>query len=948
MKLKVKHYEKHESQFDRCKGCIQESPFCEIRNLTPWNAVCIKDFVKYYRGSIVERSDSMECNKCELYKGTVPLPGEGPKSSKVMLIGMCPGEDEERLKRIFVGKSGKLLSKSLYSVGLKKIDLYISNLVKCRVKDEEGKNRPPTKDEAELCAHYHLDKEIQEIKPELIVPLGADALKYVSGSSTAKITKVRGKAVKSEKYGCLLFPTYHPSAILRNPDLLQYFNKDLSALKEIMDTGKVPEAKKGNYLTIDSEEKLESLWDKLSKAELFTIDIETSSLNFLTGRIIGVSFSWKEGTGVYLPLMVEYKSYWKDKQLEVLAKLKEAVESNTPKVLQNFPFDIKFFRKRGMQLNNVIADTILMAHLYNENMKGRYNLDDLASEFVGMTPHKDMVDEYRKGIQKERNKKIREEHKKLKKEGQVAKDSKPSLLKKDDISYADIPLEILAPYACLDTDKTLRIYNFFNPLLEKMGLSRLFNQVTMPLAKIMADVEYQGIKVDTQLLAKLERVYGSKVAEAEASVYKIIGREINLQSNPQMQKLLFEELKLPPLRKSKTGYSTDEETLLSLKGKHEVVDSILAFRAVATIYATYVIGIKEKLDKEDKIHANYLLFGTTSGRFSCEEPNMQNLPTEGYIRNLFIPDNKDNVILDVDFEQAEVRVMANESGDQGFMEVFEKGEDIHSRVASEAMGISYEDAKKDNKARTIGKGLVFGMNYGRGPKSIALELGIDEKDAERFQKNYLAKHKGLRDFMTRTKATVHAYKEVVNMFGRRRRLLGIDSEDFKISGHCEREAINFLIQSTTHDILSVVTIRVYNRLKKEGYKTRIINEVHDELVFDVPKTELEGVMKLIKEEMERPVTGMRVQMKVELKSSDKYLSKDEETKEELKDVPASTVQPKVELAVPKNETVVSKSSTNLRQEKREIIPDIATKNVQGVTSVTKELQDKKEDLPDWV
>lgn len=562
----------------------------------------------------------MICERCVLHKISRVncIPGEGPQDAQIMLVGEALGKEEELYGRNFVGPAGRMLDDILIKVGLDRSKMFINNTVRCRTTAEPGsgkENRAPTDEEINACAIY-LDKEIDAVKPKVVVPLGNVALSRILGVKS-NITNMRGKVFKSEKYNALVIPTFHPSALFHHSEYLQFCIRDFTKVKDLME-GKEEKGETLNYIAIKDTNTLKDLVERMEDLNWFTVDIEATSLDFLEAQIICIGFSWKPGTGVSIPLLKkgelseETILWWKKEEdyFFAIQCIKKILSNKAKKVLQNGSYDCKVVKNYlGIDINNYWFDTRLAHHAVNENMK--HDLNTLSWIYSDLGGYKDVIKKYIKG--------------------------------KSD-SYINIPTDVLLHYNTQDADVTGRVMLKLIEEMKKEGVENVFYNIMMPLQKVLIETEYNGVKIDTKLLNELERQYNNElediVLKSEKLLSKFYHKNIkvvakkekgkqpdnvfNLGSTKQLRKLLFVDLKLPVVTKSdKTGApSIDEKVLESLKGKHDIVDIILNHRKVSKIKSTYIDGIKERLDKEGKIHTSYLVEGTRTGRLCVDKSTL--------------------------------------------------------------------------------------------------------------------------------------------------------------------------------------------------------------------------------------------------------------------------------------------------------------------------------------
>lgn len=592
----------------------------------------------------LNNSNCTKCSKLSACRKQV-VNGIGPLNTKIMIVGEAPGPDENDYGKPFIGRAGQYLTKLLAQAGINREEVFISNCVRCFPKNED-KNvmasfRAPTFEEIEACRPYLL-QEIEAIKPNVIVPVGSAALSAILGSKSAaastKITKVRGTEFWSDELNCKIMPTFHPSAVMRDPSKEPTVVQDFVRIKTSSEYKELTKGDEGTYVVLDTLEKVDAFFDRIKEVPEFVFDIETNSLNWREGLILEVAFSWKEKTACVLPLtkyigipykeieikkrkvrkkgqVIEtekqievekikdtYELVWRDKQEYVLGKLKELMESDKPRIAHNSKFDNKWFMQLGWDVTPTTFDTMLAAHLLDENHKGSWGLKDLALNFT-------MMGEYDRPLET------------WFKERKVTDSNR---------NYAHVPEEIRHKYAAMDADATFRLKSLFQTKLNEENMLDLFFRLIMPLNHNLTIAEFEGVKIDLEYLSTLKKELEIEIGDLEKRIKAVTG-EINLNSDDQLSNLLFKQLKLPKIKKTKKGAdSTDKEVLEILSDVHPIPALILEYRKLEKLYNTYVVGIEEKLDKNGYLHGSFNIDGTESGRLSCVPLNSEILTKHGW------------------------------------------------------------------------------------------------------------------------------------------------------------------------------------------------------------------------------------------------------------------------------------------------------------------------------
>ena len=602
-------------------------------------------------------------------------------------------------------------------------------------------------------------------------------------------------------------------------------------MKELTSESSLPTT---SYRTILAEQDFESLLADLATAPAFAIDLETTSLNPREAEIVGISFSYREHEACYLP--VAHRSEGAPSQLPrqlVLEKLAPVLsDPSRPKIGQNIKYDYQVLRRCGIEMEGIWFDTMVASYLLNPVRSG-HGLDSLAVEYL--------------------------DHKMISYEEVAGKG-------KEQVCFSRVPVEQASLYSCEDSDATFLLHKLFLPRLEESGLDRLFFDLEMPLVKILAEMELEGVKLDLERLGELSEGFAAQLAELEQRIFQLADFQFNINSPKQLGEVLFDRLQLPAGKKTKTGWSTDMDVLARLAQEHELPALVLQYRSISKLKSTYTDSLPRLAEfATGRIHTSYNQAVTNTGRLSSSEPNLQNIPIrteEGRkIRHAFIAD-EGSLILSADYSQIELRVLAHLSGDSVFCDAFARDEDIHTRTASEVFDImpGLVTPEMRRQAKTIN----FGVIYGQGAFSLARELGVSTRTAKEFIDNYFARHSGARQFLDACIRNAERDGFVTTIMGRRLPIPDIRSSNANIRAFAQRNAINYPIQGSAADIIKQAMLRVWNRLRHDGMKSRLIMQVHDELVFEVPEDERLRMEMLVSHEMERAVP-LKVPLKVDVR-----------------------------------------------------------------------------------
>jgi DNA polymerase-1 len=586
-----------------------------------------------------------------------------------------------------------------------------------------------------------------------------------------------------------------------------------------------PEKRNDNYQTLFTRKDLKDWSSKLDKCKVFAIDTETNSLDTVTANLVGISLSVKEGSGCYIPIGHKYEGCPKQLTLqEVIDEIGKAIERNKEKAVgQNLKFDIPILSRHGIVIDKFHADTMLMSYVLNSTAT-RHGMDKLAMYYLNYETIK---------------------------YGDVAGTASKQ------ISFSEVEIDTASNYAAEDADITLRLFNKLDELLkEKPSQVKLLKELEYPLVHVLSRVEQNGAKIDKNKLKEHSKELSAKISDLTAQAYKISGEEFNLDSPKQLLEVLYVKLKLPVLKKTPKGQpSTNEETLQRLSEEYELPKIILKYRTLAKLKSTYTDSlIRIENPSTKRIHTSYQQAITSTGRLSSTEPNLQNIPiktSEGRrIREAFIPE-KGNVLISADYSQIELRIMAHLSKDKNLTNAFNKGVDVHSSTAAEVFGVKIEDVKDEQ--RRSAKAINFGLMYGMSAFGLTRQLDIPRADAQKYLDTYFERYTGVKDYMANTKAQAKEDMFVETIMGRRLYLNEINAANGLRRQAAERAAINAPLQGSAADIIKKAMIDINAFLDKELPETKMIMQVHDELIFETPKTNAKEILNLMKDMMEKAV-----------------------------------------------------------------------------------------------
>ena len=604
------------------------------------------------------------------------------------------------------------------------------------------------------------------------------------------------------------------------------------------DTNREPE-QETDYTVVLTPAQLDSMIAAIEETGNFAFDTETTSLDAMRAQLVGLSFATAPGRAWYVPV-----GHAEGEQLpleSVLAAVRPLFESpEIAKCAHNANYDMTVLANHGVRFANVDFDTMIAAHLLGRSYN-QLGLKDLSLNELGheMTQIKELIGRGRKQV-----------------------------------TFDKVEIAAAAEYAAADADMTLRLRETFEPQVQREDLRGLMDDAEMALLPVLVTMERHGIKMDAGVLHEMSADMFRQLREIETGIYDSVGHEVNLNSPPQLSDLLFKELSLPRTKRTKTGhYSTDANSLESLKGMHPVVDQILEYRQVAKLKSTYVDALPDMVNLgTGRVHTSYNQTGSATGRMSSSDPNLQNIPIRTevgrQVRRAFVAEGApDWQLFSADYSQIELRVLAHMSQDPGLLEAFRRGEDIHSATASLMFEVPLNEV--DSDMRRIAKVLNFGVIYGLSAHGIMQQTGFSRDRGKEFIDTYFAKYPGISEYLETVKAQARADQYVETALGRRRYLADINSPNFNTRGAAERMAINMPIQGTAADIMKLAMVRVQRRLDAEEMRTKMLLQVHDELVFETPREELEALRDLVFDEMPAAM-NLDVTLKVDAKWGDNW------------------------------------------------------------------------------
>ena len=573
-----------------------------------------------------------------------------------------------------------------------------------------------------------------------------------------------------------------------------------------------------DYKIITTVKNLKTYFNSVKSNSLLSFDIETDGLDPMQNTIVGLSFATKANSGIYVPIVYKekQKNHFGDDDLSAVIEIIRPImqDKNIPKTGQNAKFDMLVFKRHGIDVKGLVCDTMIAAHLLKPESRS-YKLDNLSIEYLNyrMVPIEDLIG---KG--------------------------------KNQISMTEVELDNAGFYAAEDADVAWQLTEIFQKQLQDSGLDHFFKKIELPLLNVLMDMEYQGTYVDKEMLEKMSLDLGKKIENLTKEIIKEVGTEFNINSTQQLANILFDVLNLRKVKQR----STAESVLEALRNEHPLPGMILNYRRLNKLKNTYVDTLPPLVNPDTgRIHTTFGQTIASTGRLSSSNPNFQNIPIrtdEGReIRKSFKAQKKGWLIFSADYSQIELRIMAHLSQDPALMEAFNKNEDIHSRTASDVFGVGIKDLLPE--MRRTAKVVNFGIMYGAGAFRLSQELGIPRSEAQVIIDTYFERYAGIREYMDRTIKQAEDQKYVETVLGRRRNIWNIDSENHIQREAAKRMAINMPIQGTAAEMIKLAMLDIHRTLINEGYETRMILQIHDELLFEAPAQEIDTLQEMVSDKM---------------------------------------------------------------------------------------------------
>lgn len=570
------------------------------------------------------------------------------------------------------------------------------------------------------------------------------------------------------------------------------------------------------YQFVDQPKAQKMLVNNLLQQQTVCFDTETTSLNEMEAELVGMSFSYKKGLAYYVPL-----SENRDEALQTIEIFKPFFEKESIlKVAHNLKFDYKILRLYGVEIKGNLFDTMIAHYLLNP--EGRHGMDYLSEIYLNYQPVSIETIIGKKG--------------------------------KNQLSFREADLQTQTSYAAEDADVTFQLYQIFAPQLKKENLEDLFYKVEMPLMEVLAKMELEGVSLDEAWLKQESIDLENDLKQLETKIFELCGEEFNMNSPRQLGEILFEKMQLDPkAKKTKTGqYATSEDILQKLVSKHEIIPYILEYRTYQKLKSTYVDALPAQIDKDDhRVHTNFSQTTAATGRLASVNPNLQNIPIRTLrgqqIRGAFVA-TEGKKIISADYSQIELRLIAEISDETNMIQAFQNGEDIHASTASKLFGIPLEEVTKTQRSQA--KTVNFGIVYGQSAFALAEQTGLSRSEAKQMIDAYYETYPKLKEWMTEQVHKARKIGYVETVLGRKRHLKDINSNNFVVRGHAERNAVNAPIQGSAADIIKIAMINIDRKLEEENLETKMLLQVHDELLFESPVEEVQTATELIRTQME--------------------------------------------------------------------------------------------------
>ena len=724
------------------------------------------------------------------------LPGVGDKTAKkfIAAYGSMEGllENTDKLK-------GKMKEKVIANAELGLLSKQLATIMlDCDVQFD-AKDYELSEPDAEAVTKKFDELEFRRMKDQFVKIFSGEAEQGTQVSSTPSAKKQAATAAGAGQFSLFGGDGGATTATVA----------DASTRKTIKDTQHF-------YQTIDSPLARKLFIQNLLKQTSVCFDTETTGLDPLVAELVGVAFSWEASKGYYIPFPES-----KDEAQALIEELRPFFEhTGIEKIGQNLKYDIKVLAKYDVKVKGKLFDTMLAHYLINPDM--RHNMDVLAETYLNYTPVSitELI-------------------------GKKGKNQK---------SMRDVPLDQQTEYAVEDADITLQLKQHFEKELDEAGTRKLFDDIEIPLLRVLAAMEVEGINLDVNFLESLSGDLNADIERLTSEIYEEAGEEFKISSPKQLGEILFDKMKLVDKpKKTKTGqYSTAEDVLSYLAKDHDIIQKVLDYRGLSKLKSTYVDALPEQVAQDGRVHTDYMQTVAATGRLSSNNPNLQNIPirTERgrQVRKAFVPRDENHTLLAADYSQIELRIIAALSEEENMIQAFTNGEDIHASTAAKVFNVPLEEVTREQRSNA--KTVNFGIIYGVSAFGLSNQTDLSRGEAKELIDNYYKSYPKLRNYMSELVDFARENGYVKTVLDRRRYLNGINSSNGVVRGAAERNAVNAPIQGSAADIIKIAMINIFEKLENSDYKTKMLLQVHDELVFDVPNTELDDIKNLIKTEME--------------------------------------------------------------------------------------------------
>jgi len=686
-----------------------------------------------------------------------------------------------------------------------------------------------------------LSKQLVTIKTDVPIETDLDRLIFVpkQNNDLQSLFTELGFNTLKQKWSKDIAESYQIEGNLFTEETAEEATLDFDTIEDIQK----------KYVLVNSPKTLDNMLKELQVAKILSVDLETDSLSKATCEIVGIALSHQEGYGYYIPVRSEKEldknpsaSMFETEKDDddfyfnteyVLEKLRPILKSpNIEKCGQNIKFDAFILKRFNAEVEPITFDSMVASYLLDPDE--RHNLDAISRKWLNYEPIsiKTLIGEK----------------------------------KSKQISMAELSPDDIYQYACEDADLALKLHNVLKPELEKRGLDKLANEIEFPLIEVLIKMEANGVAIDEETLQVISKETESRAKELEAKIFDEAGSTFNIDSPKQLGHILFEKMGIPSFKKTKTGLSTDVETLTQLAPTYPIAQFILDYRSLVKLKSTYIDALPKMLSPETKLlHTNFNQTIASTGRLSSTEPNLQNIPIRTElgksIRKAFVPRSKDNLIFSADYSQIELRIIAHISGDENLINAFRENLDIHSATASLLFGKSLDEVNQD--MRRIAKTVNFGILYGLGSYGLSQRLNLPRREAQEIIDNYLKKYPGINKYIEETIESTREKGYAETLCGRQRHFNNINSKNRLLRTGDERAAINMPIQGTASDMMKIAMVSVFREMKKLKMQSKMTIQVHDELVFDVIKPELDELKHLVIEKMQGALSLGIVPVKVD-------------------------------------------------------------------------------------